>query len=124
MYSVWVTYFDLLVLYRGRTPLSTDKGGKSGTAASRDQALMSVDQDEGEYYIPSVDLLTAQDLLSFELLDINIVQEIESVPNNTPGGKPSIAIHMLNLQGVPNQLTALRVSPSLFLNFSLSPTQI
>lgn len=75
---------------------------------------MSVDQDEQEYYIPSVDLLTAQDLLSFELLDINIVQEIESVPNNTPAGKPSIAIHMLNLQGVPNQLTALRVSLSLF----------
>nr|XP_046187841.1 next to BRCA1 gene 1 protein-like isoform X1 [Oncorhynchus gorbuscha] len=70
---------------QGKNPLSTDKGGKSGTAASRDQALMSVDQDEGEYYIPSVDLLTAQDLLSFELLDINIVQEIESVPNNTPG---------------------------------------
>ncbi|TMS15118.1 Next to BRCA1 gene 1 protein [Larimichthys crocea] len=43
---------------------------------------MSVDQEE--YFIPSVDLLTAQDLLSFELLDINIVQELESVPNNTP----------------------------------------
>lgn len=37
-----------------------------------------------EYYIPSVDLLTAQDLLSFELLDINIVQELEKVPANTP----------------------------------------
>ncbi|CDQ72973.1 unnamed protein product [Oncorhynchus mykiss] len=73
-----------ILLTLGKNPLSTDKGGKSGTAASRDQALMSVDQDEGEYYIPSVDLLTAQDLLSFELLDINIVQEIESVPNNTP----------------------------------------
>ncbi|XP_030629716.1 NBR1 autophagy cargo receptor a [Chanos chanos] len=36
-----------------------------------------------EYYIPSVDLLTAQDLLSFELLDINIVQELDKVPNNT-----------------------------------------
>uniref|UniRef100_A0A8C3XAL1 Next to BRCA1 gene 1 protein n=1 Tax=Catagonus wagneri TaxID=51154 RepID=A0A8C3XAL1_9CETA len=35
-------------------------------------------------YIPSVDLLTAQDLLSFELLDINIVQELERVPHNTP----------------------------------------
>ncbi|XP_018093854.1 next to BRCA1 gene 1 protein isoform X2 [Xenopus laevis] len=46
---------------------------------------------------PSVDLLTAQvkhcpclvqlgakDLLSFELLDINIVQELERVPHNTP----------------------------------------
>uniref|UniRef100_A0A8D0GBL1 Next to BRCA1 gene 1 protein n=1 Tax=Sphenodon punctatus TaxID=8508 RepID=A0A8D0GBL1_SPHPU len=37
-----------------------------------------------EFYIPSVDLLTAQDLLSFELLDINIVQELERVPHNTP----------------------------------------
>ncbi|XP_054032942.1 next to BRCA1 gene 1 protein isoform X3 [Dryobates pubescens] len=40
--------------------------------------------NEREYYIPSVDLLTAQDLLSFELLDINIVQELERVPHNTP----------------------------------------
>ncbi|NXE78975.1 NBR1 protein, partial [Cochlearius cochlearius] len=39
---------------------------------------------EREFYIPSVDLLTAQDLLSFELLDINIVQELEQVPHNTP----------------------------------------
>ncbi|KAA0705645.1 BRCA1 gene 1 protein [Triplophysa tibetana] len=54
-------------------------------AASRDQLLLSVDQDcDQEFYIPSVDLLTAQDLLSFELLDINIVQELESAPNNTP----------------------------------------
>lgn len=30
-----------------------------------------------------------QDLLSFELLDINIVQELENVPNNTPAGKNS-----------------------------------
>uniref|UniRef100_A0A672QUW5 Next to BRCA1 gene 1 protein-like n=1 Tax=Sinocyclocheilus grahami TaxID=75366 RepID=A0A672QUW5_SINGR len=37
-----------------------------------------------EYYFPSVDLLMAQDLLSFELLDINIVQELEKVPANTP----------------------------------------
>lgn len=29
----------------------------------------------------------SQDLLSFELLDINIVQELENVPNNTPAGK-------------------------------------
>ncbi|XP_012670051.2 NBR1 autophagy cargo receptor a [Clupea harengus] len=36
------------------------------------------------YYIPSVDMLTAQDLLSFELLDINIVQELDKVPANTP----------------------------------------
>ncbi|XP_036889395.1 next to BRCA1 gene 1 protein isoform X3 [Sturnira hondurensis] len=39
---------------------------------------------ERDLYIPSVDLLTAQDLLSFELLDINIVQELERVPHNTP----------------------------------------
>ncbi|XP_036445801.1 next to BRCA1 gene 1 protein isoform X2 [Colossoma macropomum] len=54
-------------------------------AASREQLLITVDQDcDQEFYIPSVDLLTAQDLLSFELLDINIVQELENVPNNTP----------------------------------------
>nr|XP_056719270.1 next to BRCA1 gene 1 protein [Euleptes europaea] len=39
---------------------------------------------EREFYIPSVDLLTAQDLLSFELLDINIVQELEQVPRDSP----------------------------------------
>ncbi|XP_045886491.1 next to BRCA1 gene 1 protein [Micropterus dolomieu] len=64
---------------QGKNPVSKD--GKT-CAASRELPLMSVDQEE--YYIPSVDLLTAQDLLSFELLDINIVQELESVPNNTP----------------------------------------
>ncbi|KAG5832393.1 hypothetical protein ANANG_G00290700 [Anguilla anguilla] len=60
---------------------------KEGTccAAPRDCAIMSMGLEcEHDYYIPSVDLLTAQDLLSFELLDINIVQELESVPNNTP----------------------------------------
>uniref|UniRef100_A0A3Q0SRA1 NBR1 autophagy cargo receptor b n=1 Tax=Amphilophus citrinellus TaxID=61819 RepID=A0A3Q0SRA1_AMPCI len=55
----------------------------------REQPLLSVDQEE--YYIPSVDLLTAQDLLSFELLDINIVQELESVPNNTPAMTPCMS---------------------------------
>ncbi|KAG8008773.1 Next to BRCA1 gene 1 protein [Nibea albiflora] len=45
---------------------------------------LSVDLNQEDYYFPSVDLLTAQDLLSFELLDINIVQELEKVPNNTP----------------------------------------
>ncbi|XP_036936837.1 NBR1 autophagy cargo receptor a [Acanthopagrus latus] len=45
---------------------------------------LSVDVNHEDYYFPSVDLLTAQDLLSFELLDINIVQELEKVPNNTP----------------------------------------
>ncbi|XP_028267811.1 next to BRCA1 gene 1 protein isoform X2 [Parambassis ranga] len=64
---------------QGKNPVAKD--GKA-CAASREQPLMSVDQEE--YYIPSVDLLTAQDLLSFELLDINIVQELESAPNNTP----------------------------------------
>ncbi|XP_072230108.1 NBR1 autophagy cargo receptor a isoform X4 [Leuresthes tenuis] len=44
----------------------------------------TVDLPQEDYYFPSVDLLTAQDLLSFELLDINIVQELEKVPNNTP----------------------------------------
>ncbi|XP_035850949.1 next to BRCA1 gene 1 protein isoform X3 [Sander lucioperca] len=63
---------------QGKNPVAKD--GKA--CAAREQPLMSVDQEE--YYIPSVDLLTAQDLLSFELLDINIVQELESVPNNTP----------------------------------------
>ncbi|GAA6214577.1 next to BRCA1 gene 1 protein-like [Lates japonicus] len=43
-----------------------------------------VDLNHEDFYFPSVDLLTAQDLLSFELLDINIVQELEKVPNNTP----------------------------------------
>nr|XP_046270973.1 next to BRCA1 gene 1 protein isoform X2 [Scatophagus argus] len=64
---------------QGKNPVAKD--GKA-CASSREQPLMSVDQEE--YYIPSVDLLTAQDLLSFELLDINIVQELENVPNNTP----------------------------------------
>ncbi|XP_031733805.1 next to BRCA1 gene 1 protein isoform X1 [Anarrhichthys ocellatus] len=63
---------------QGRNPVVKD----GQASAAREQPLMSVDQEE--YYIPSVDLLTAQDLLSFELLDINIVQELESVPNNTP----------------------------------------
>lgn len=31
-----------------------------------------------------------QDLLSFELLDINIVQELEKVPNNTPVGESKV----------------------------------
>ncbi|XP_070707663.1 NBR1 autophagy cargo receptor a isoform X2 [Pempheris klunzingeri] len=44
---------------------------------------LPVDLNHDDYYFPSV-LLTAQDLLSFELLDINIVQELEKVPNNTP----------------------------------------
>eukprot|EP00066_Takifugu_rubripes_P013988 XP_011603254.1 PREDICTED: next to BRCA1 gene 1 protein isoform X1 [Takifugu rubripes] len=45
---------------------------------------LSVDLNHDDFYFPSVELLTAQDLLSFELLDINIVQELEKVPTNTP----------------------------------------
>lgn len=54
-----------------------------GTEACIPQDTKNVAR-ERELYIPSVDLLTAQDLLSFELLDINIVQELERVPHNTP----------------------------------------
>ncbi|XP_030195966.1 next to BRCA1 gene 1 protein isoform X2 [Gadus morhua] len=68
---------------QGKNPMSKDG---NPCPATRDQALVSVDQEE--YYIPSVDLLTAQDLLSFELLDINIVQELESVPNTSPADAP------------------------------------
>ncbi|XP_061906593.1 next to BRCA1 gene 1 protein [Entelurus aequoreus] len=69
---------------QGKNPVPKD--GKAGTAWRK-----SVDSGE-EYFIPSVDLLTAQDLLSFELLDINIVQELESAPNNTPtDGTPCIS---------------------------------
>ncbi|XP_024243304.2 next to BRCA1 gene 1 protein isoform X2 [Oncorhynchus tshawytscha] len=53
--------------------------------SSRDSGLaVSVDYCHRDYHFPSVDLLTAQDLLSCELLDINVVQELEKVPNNTP----------------------------------------
>ncbi|KAG7219844.1 hypothetical protein INR49_005866 [Caranx melampygus] len=58
------------------------KGG--GEVSGKEAEVRSVDLDHEDYYFPSVDLLTAQDLLSFELLDINIVQELEKVPNNTP----------------------------------------
>lgn len=37
-------------------------------------------------------LVLMQDLLSFELLDINIVQELESVPNNTPAGTADTSV--------------------------------
>ncbi|XP_054898856.1 NBR1 autophagy cargo receptor a isoform X5 [Poeciliopsis prolifica] len=47
-------------------------------------SAFAADLPQEDFYFPSVDLLTAQDLLSFELLDINIVQELEKVPNNTP----------------------------------------
>ncbi|XP_020922623.1 next to BRCA1 gene 1 protein isoform X17 [Sus scrofa] len=54
-----------------------------GTGTCIPQKAKNVASERG-LYIPSVDLLTAQDLLSFELLDINIVQELERVPHNTP----------------------------------------
>ncbi|KAF5906334.1 BRCA1 1 protein-like isoform X1, partial [Clarias magur] len=59
--------------------------GKDGMCwtGSRDDTRGS-SSSKREYYMPSVDLLTAQDLLSFELLDINIVQELEKVPANPP----------------------------------------
>ncbi|XP_067101186.1 NBR1 autophagy cargo receptor a isoform X1 [Osmerus mordax] len=52
--------------------------------SSRDSGTGRFRNVQRDYYFPSVDLLTAQDLLSFELLDINIVQELEKVPTNTP----------------------------------------
>lgn len=36
--------------------------------------------------------MVPQDLLSFELLDINIVQELENVPNNTPAGEQHFSL--------------------------------
>ncbi|XP_010864850.2 NBR1 autophagy cargo receptor a isoform X2 [Esox lucius] len=68
-------------------PVGVEKveGTSSDTTSSRDSGLTtSVDLYHRDYFFPSVDLLTAQDLLSFELLDINIVQELEKVPHNTP----------------------------------------
>lgn len=46
---------DVNVCLQGKNPVAKD--GKA-CAASREQPLLSVDQEE--YYIPSVDLLTAQ----------------------------------------------------------------
>ncbi|XP_028930521.1 next to BRCA1 gene 1 protein isoform X2 [Ornithorhynchus anatinus] len=59
-------------------------GQGSGRAGRPADAASPRGTSDRELYIPSVDLLTAQDLLSFELLDINIVQELERVPHNTP----------------------------------------
>ncbi|XP_061446171.1 next to BRCA1 gene 1 protein isoform X2 [Rhineura floridana] len=67
--------------FKVQTADSAMKGGlASRAAAPKLKSILSA----REFYIPSVDLLTAQDLLSFELLDINIVQELEQVPHNTP----------------------------------------
>ncbi|XP_054848576.1 next to BRCA1 gene 1 protein isoform X2 [Eublepharis macularius] len=57
------------------------QGGLTGPSATPQVKSIPCDR---EFYIPSVDLLTAQDLLSFELLDINIVQELEQVSRNNP----------------------------------------
>ncbi|KAK6302004.1 hypothetical protein J4Q44_G00280570 [Coregonus suidteri] len=65
--------------------------GMSSSSSSDSGLAMSVDYCHRDYYFSSVDLLTAQDLLSFELLDINIVQELEKVPNNTPVDLPGIS---------------------------------
>lgn len=59
----------------------TEQSERTGTCIPQKTKNVA---SERELYIPSVDLLTAQDLLSFELLDINIVQELERVPHNTP----------------------------------------
>ncbi|XP_041499791.1 next to BRCA1 gene 1 protein isoform X4 [Microtus oregoni] len=64
-------------------PLGEVTKQTEGKGTSIPQKTQNVN-NERELYIPSVDLLTAQDLLSFELLDINIVQELERVPHNTP----------------------------------------
>ncbi|MBN3308681.1 NBR1 protein, partial [Amia calva] len=56
----------------------------SGMGLTPQESKILYEDRDQDYYIPSVDLLTAQDLLSFELLDINIVQELERVPHNTP----------------------------------------
>ncbi|XP_060547728.1 next to BRCA1 gene 1 protein isoform X2 [Pantherophis guttatus] len=70
-------------LYKEEERASEFKGEVSlanRVASSKMKRILSA----REFYIPSLDLLTAQDLLSFELLDINIVQELEQVPRNTP----------------------------------------
>ncbi|KAG8565901.1 hypothetical protein GDO81_013024 [Engystomops pustulosus] len=67
--------------------MDKDEEGCDAPVGGDADKLMSsshLSSSEREVYIPSVDLLTAQDLLSFELLDINIVQELERVPHNTP----------------------------------------
>ncbi|XP_048416441.1 NBR1 autophagy cargo receptor a isoform X3 [Stegostoma tigrinum] len=62
---------------------ATESAKTTGTALVKLQQQKDQSRDLCTM-VPSVDLLTAQDLLSFELLDINIVQEMEHVPNNTP----------------------------------------
>lgn len=77
---------EAFLLAEEEIPLGEVTKQTEGTGASASQKTRRA-ASERELYIPSVDLLTAQDLLSFELLDINIVQELERVPHNTPVGK-------------------------------------
>ncbi|NXD59614.1 NBR1 protein, partial [Corvus moneduloides] len=82
----------LFILFLQEASLKTETGAQltGGIAEQAEISLPTIPlkiknlPSEREFYIPSVDLLTAQDLLSFELLDINIVQELERVPHNTP----------------------------------------
>lgn len=74
---------EAFLLAEEEIPLGEVTKQTEGTGASASQKTRCA-ASERELYIPSVDLLTAQDLLSFELLDINIVQELERVPHNTP----------------------------------------
>lgn len=74
---------ETFLLAEEAIPLDEVTKQTEGKGTSIPQKAQNVN-NERELYIPSVDLLTAQDLLSFELLDINIVQELERVPHNTP----------------------------------------
>ncbi|XP_028712721.1 next to BRCA1 gene 1 protein isoform X4 [Peromyscus leucopus] len=74
---------EAFLLAEDEIPLAEVRKQIEGTGNSISQKTQNVTNGR-ELYIPSVDLLTAQDLLSFELLDINIVQELERVPHNTP----------------------------------------
>ncbi|XP_016057630.1 PREDICTED: next to BRCA1 gene 1 protein isoform X3 [Miniopterus natalensis] len=74
---------EAFLLAKEEIQLSEAAEQTEGTGTCSPQKTKNV-ASERELYIPSVDLLTAQDLLSFELLDINIVQELERVPHNTP----------------------------------------
>ncbi|GAB1296877.1 Next to BRCA1 gene 1 protein [Apodemus speciosus] len=74
---------EAFLLAEEEIPLGEMAKQTEGTGASAPQKTQHAASERG-LYIPSVDLLTAQDLLSFELLDINIVQELERVPHNTP----------------------------------------
>ncbi|XP_038180799.1 next to BRCA1 gene 1 protein isoform X2 [Arvicola amphibius] len=74
---------EAFLLAEEAIPLGEVTKQTEGKGTNVSPKTQSVDSGR-ELYIPSVDLLTAQDLLSFELLDINIVQELERVPHNTP----------------------------------------